>query len=86
MNRPPNNAHDAEAQAKARFAVLNLARISGLALVLLGIAIAQGALPLPYPLGVVLAVGGLLEFYFLPRWIARRWKAQDRAARDTPQP
>jgi hypothetical protein len=67
-----------EARARQRFLVLNAARLGGLGLVLLGIVIARGALPLgvPWVVGVIIAVAGLLEFFFLPRLIARRWKSE----------
>lgn len=76
MTRSPHEAADAE--ASQRYIILNAARFSGIALVMLGIAIARGLLPLPWVVGAVLAVLGLLEFFFLPRIIARRWKAGDR--------
>ena len=47
-----------EAQAKHRFILLNLVRLGGLMMVLAGIAAHQGALPLPQPIGLMLA--GLL--------------------------
>jgi hypothetical protein len=76
------NAHEdaaaAEARARQRYGLMNAARIGGLVLVLLGIAIARGVVALPYPFGVVLAVGGLFSFFFAPRMLARRWKAADR--------
>lgn len=76
----------AEARAKARYAVMNIARIGGLAMVILGIAIARGLVPLPYALGVVLAVLGLLEFFFLPTLLARRWKAAERDGKGAGSP
>lgn len=76
----------AEAQAKHRYAILNLVRIGGLGLVLLGIAIARNIVPLPYLLGVVLAVAGLLGFFIAPTLLARRWKAADRVVQDHKQP
>jgi Na+/proline symporter len=60
-----------------RFIMMNVARISGLALVLLGIAIARAVIELPYAIGVVLAVIGLIEFFFAPTMLARFWKAAD---------
>jgi hypothetical protein len=60
-----------------RFIVMNVVRISGLALVLLGIAIARGVLDLPYAIGVVLALLGLIEFFFAPTMLARFWTAAD---------
>jgi hypothetical protein len=81
MSHTPQAA--AERQARGRYAVLNLLRLIAIGLVLLGIAIARGVVPLPaqlpLPMGAVLAVAGLLGFFFLPPLLARRWKAADRA-------
>ena len=70
---------DDEARARQRYLVLNAARLSGLGLVLFGIVIARGVLPfdVPWVVGAVIAVVGLVEFFFLPRLIARRWKSAD---------
>jgi hypothetical protein len=74
----------AEAQARSRYIIMNIARIGGLGLLLLGVAITRNVLPvqLPWALGAALAVLGLLEFFFLPAIIAKRWKAGDRAKSD----
>lgn len=53
---------------------LNLVRLGGLALVMLGIAIARGKLGLPEPLGWILAIAGLFEFFFLPPMLTKRWR------------
>lgn len=67
----------AEARARAGFFVLNALRFSGIGLVMLGIAITTQAIDLPWAVGAVIAVVGLLEFFFLPRIVARAWKAED---------
>lgn len=79
MSLSPREA--AELQARNRFIVMNVVRVGGLALLLLGVAITRGVLPLqlPWALGAGLAVLGLLEFFFLPSIFAKRWKAGDRA-------
>lgn len=76
MSLSPREA--AEARARQRYLLLGALRFSGLGLVLLGIAIARGVLPfsVPWQVGAVVAVIGLLHFYFLPRLIARRWKSE----------
>lgn len=68
-----------ERQARQRYIVMNLARFGGIAILLFGVAITRNVLPvsLPWALGVTLAVIGLLEFFFLPPIIAKRWKAAD---------
>ena len=72
-----NRAND-DARARQRYLALNAVRLSGMALVLFGIVIARGVLPfdVPWAVGVVIAVVGLIEFFFLPRLIARRWKSE----------
>jgi uncharacterized membrane protein YhaH (DUF805 family) len=72
----------AEAQAAKRYTVMNLVRLASVFAVILGIAIAQGALALPYALGVVIALGGALAFFFGPTLLVRRWKAGDRSQLD----
>lgn len=75
MSRSSREA--AEALARQRYIILNALRFSGIALVMLGIAIARGLIDLPWAAGAVIAVIGLLEFFFLPRFIARRWNTGD---------
>jgi hypothetical protein len=43
-----------------------------------GIAISQGVIDLPAPLGWVLALVGVVDFFFAPRILARGWKSDDR--------
>lgn len=75
MSRPPREAD--EALAKQRLIILTAIRFSGIALVLLGFAIVRQVIDLPWAVGTVFAVAGMLEFFFLPRFIARRWNAGD---------
>lgn len=79
MSRSPREA--AEALAKQRLIILTAVRFSGIALVLLGFAIVRGVIDLPWAVGSVFAVVGMLEFFFLPRFIARRWNGTDRPNR-----
>jgi hypothetical protein len=64
--------------AAARFAVIQLVRVSGVALVLLGLLIQARRLAVfatvPGWVGYVLAVIGLLEVFLFPRLLARRWR------------
>lgn len=77
MNRPTRE--DAEALARQRLIVLNALRLSGIVLVMLGFAIVRKVIDLPWAVGALLAVVGMLEFFFLPRLVARRWNAGDDA-------
>lgn len=79
MSRSPREA--AEALAKQRLIILTAVRFSGIALVLLGFAIVRGVIDLPWAVGSVFAVVGMIEFFFLPRFIARRWNGTDRPKR-----
>ena len=67
-----------EQQARQRYMVLNLIRIMGVAMVLGGIAIARGVIDLPAPVGWVLAIVGLFDFFFVPHLLARGWRSGDR--------
>lgn len=63
--------------ARARFFILQLVRLVGVAMVLGGLAITQGAIDLPPAIGVVLIALGFVEVFFLPRLLARQWKSPD---------
>ncbi|MCL9983806.1 MAG: hypothetical protein NBV60_11690 [Erythrobacter sp.] len=71
----PSEHEAADALARQRLIVLSALRFSGIALVMLGFAIVRKVIDLPWAVGAVLAVVGMLEFFFLPRFIARRWNA-----------
>lgn len=65
--------------AARRFFILQLARLGGIALVVMGIVISERtALTfVPKPLGYVLMALGLLDTFFVPRLLARRWRSRD---------
>lgn len=67
-----------EGLAKRRFAVLNLVRLGGLALVMFGLAITQGVIDLPRELGMGIAVIGMLDFFLLPRLLSKRWRTEEK--------
>ena len=70
---------DADATRAAwRYQIMSSIRMLAIFAVVGGIAIAQGALNAPYALGVVLAVAGVLAFFFGPPVLAKKWKAGDR--------
>jgi hypothetical protein len=69
-----------EEEAKGRFAILNIVRITGVAFVMMGIANALGRLLPdfgPY-LGYLLIGIGMFEFFFLPKMLVRGWKNADK--------
>ena len=73
-----NPTLDAETLAKRRFLAMNAARMIAFGAVLLGIAGARGVAPLPYSISVILAVAGLVAFFFAPPLLARRFKRLDK--------
>lgn len=64
--------------ARRRFAVLNVIRLGGLALVMFGLAITQGVIDLPRELGIVLTLVGMFDFFFVPRLFAKRWHESEK--------
>ena len=63
-----------------RFIIVNLVRIGGAALALLGCAIWYTDLLVPNGnilLGAPLALAGLIISFMSPRWLSRHWKRQD---------
>lgn len=76
------NPHDtANDPAKARFAMLQLVRLGGALLALLGALIAAGTVgwlaALPPQLGYGLLAVGLVDFFAVPPLLARKWKSRD---------
>lgn len=71
----------AEKAARTRFIIMNIIRVMAIAMLLVGIAITRFApfKSLEWIFGAALAVMGMLEFFFLPAVIAKRFKALDRA-------
>lgn len=72
--------------AARRFFVLQAARLSGVALVVLGIIASKGTalLFLGEDLGYAMMGLGLLILFFVPVWLARKWRSEQ-PGRD-PQP
>lgn len=73
-----------EAVWKKRFLIFSLARLFGLAMVFLGIAVAytgllrEGGWPL---VGLIIAVMGAIDALFSPRLLKKVWEEQDRQGR-----
>ena len=65
--------------AAARFAVLQLVRLSGAAMLLLGVLLLSGRvawLPrLPDVFGYILVGIGIFEFFVVPLFLTRRWRS-----------
>lgn len=68
--------------AAGRFFALQAVRLSGAVMVLLGVMIGTGRAPsflggAPQEVGFVLAVLGMVEFFYVPRLLARKWRTPD---------
>ena len=68
--------------AMGRYFALQAVRASGAVLVLLGVLVQAGKGPgplaaLPPIAGIVMALAGLWDFFFLPRIVARRWRTPE---------
>ncbi len=78
----PTRREAEDARARNRFIVLNVARFGGVAIVMVGMAIIQRVIDLPWSLGVVLAVIGMIDFFVVPLLLAKAWKRQEAAEKD----
>lgn len=66
-----------ETKAQYRFLIINIVRISGAIMLVIGLAIiAREAFGLPKAAGYVLFFVGLLDFMLVPLLLAKRWKSQ----------
>jgi hypothetical protein len=63
-----------DTRARTGFLIITAIRFVGVAMVMVGFAIVRGVIDLPYAVGAVLAVAGFIEIFFLPRFIARRFR------------
>lgn len=62
--------------ARTRFFILALLRLVGAAAIMVGLVIAAGRFPdIPRFAGVALTLIGALDFAFVPRLLARRWRS-----------
>lgn len=65
-----------ETRAQYRFLILNLVRISGAIMLVLGLAIiARGVFDLPELAGYVLFAIGIIDFMLVPLLLAKKWKS-----------
>ena len=65
-----------ETEAQQRFLLLNLARISGAFMLVIGLAIiVNGLFGLPVAAGYVLFLIGIVDFMLVPLLLAKRWKS-----------
>lgn len=64
-----------ETRARTRFFVIQLVRITGLALFMAGLLAIAGKLDLPMVAGVVLTAVGAFDMLILPLILSRKWKS-----------
>ena len=68
---------EAEELARKRFMILQLVRLGGVAMAMLGAVIISGRLIDMPALGYALLVLGALEFFLLPNMVAKNWRSPD---------
>jgi hypothetical protein len=74
---PIDDKARAEMQAQYRFLVINLCRIIGAIMLVIGLAaIAREALGIPKTAGYLLFAVGMLNFLLLPVYLSKRWKSK----------
>lgn len=63
--------------AQARYFAIQLVRLGGIALVIIGLLIAQGTLfeGAPRWIGMIVAGIGIVDTFFLPIVLARKWRS-----------
>lgn len=67
---------DEETKAQYRFLVINIIRITGAVMLVLGLAIiARGTFGLPKAAGYVLFLVGFVDFLIAPVLLSKRWKS-----------
>jgi hypothetical protein len=62
-------------QAKGRFLVLQMLRLSGVALVMFGLMVLNGKVPIPAVAGYAFILAGVADALVLPAVLARSWKS-----------
>lgn len=66
--------NDDDTRARNRFIAIQIVRLSGVAMVLLGLLVMNGRLHWPREAGYILAVLGLFGALLAPILLARNWK------------
>lgn len=74
---PMDDKARAEMQAQYRFLVINLCRITGAVLLVVGLAvIAREAFGIPKAAGYLFFAFGMLNFLLVPVFLSKRWKSK----------
>ncbi|AKH42471.1 hypothetical protein FHS61_000241 [Altererythrobacter atlanticus] len=67
-----------EETARNRWLVMNLLRLGGAGIVLIGMLIANRTFDAPEEAGYALLVIGLVSVFLVPQILARKWRSPDR--------
>lgn len=74
---PTDDSSRAETRAQYRFLVINLCRITGAIMLVVGLAvIAREAFGLPKAFGYILFLVGMMDFLLVPVLLSKRWKSK----------
>lgn len=73
------NNEEREEQARKRFIILNILRLSGAIVVMIGLAISAGRLFPDFPplLGYLFVILGMIEFFLMPILLKKSWNRDD---------
>jgi hypothetical protein len=69
-SRPPED----ETDARTRWMVINLTRLVGAAIILVGILGISGRIPMPEVAGYAFLLFGLFDVFAVPQILARKWR------------
>jgi hypothetical protein len=61
--------------ARGRFLVINVLRLGGVAMVIVGILVVERMFDLPDVAGYVLIGAGLIDIFLVPQMLARKWRS-----------
>ena len=61
--------------ARGRFLVINVLRLGGVAMVIVGILIAERMFDLPIVAGYILIGAGVIDIFLVPQMLARKWRS-----------
>jgi len=61
--------------ARGRFMAINAVRLGGVAMVLVGILGIEGVFEYPAVAGYILVAVGLVDIFFIPLVLARKWRS-----------
>ena len=68
---------NADSKARNRFFLLNLIRLGGVVLVMIGIAIRVEKIAYPQAAAYFFGVMGLVEFFLIPRLLKAHWRTKE---------